>query len=269
MSASSETGSDALLADTAKDLPINILSTSKNVLKVCVHLQRPSGRTVNYTLRTETGGREPRVREDPPRRLPGYCPNRHIGGNGYFCLGFSPLDPLPVHDTKSAETWWARLWKYLALQETTTTLRRWPSNSEWAHDIAAVHQASAERCAATLGPRYAEALGRRRLNVRRRKNAPAFLQLRDGETRLYSVWRDARRVATLRQHCFCGSGRALVACGDHATSAAELVFALLDWKRAEDEFWKSLKDQVCCGTLKDCPLKTDAPANDDAAERAA
>lgn len=235
-----------------------------------VRLQRASGQIAVYTLQIETGGREPRVRENPPRRLPSYCPNRHIGSGGYFCLGFSPEDALPVQDTNSAETWWARLWKYLTLQEVTTSLRRWPSKNEWAHHMAAVHQAKAERCAAAFGPHFREALDQRRLKVHRRANAPAFLQLRDDKTRLYSVWREPRRVATLRQRCFCGSGRPLMACGDHAALAAELVFALVDWRRAEDDFWKVIKDQTCCGTLKDCPLKVDAvPANDDLEAKAA
>jgi hypothetical protein len=193
------------------------------------------------------------VREETPEHLPTFCPNRHISIGGYFCLNFSSEDPLPVQDARSARTWWARVLKFLNLQETTSSLRRWPTTREWAHGDAAKHQRRAELCATALGPRFNEALDRRRLSVK--PFGINFLRLYDGKTRLYSVWSKTRRIATLRQACPCGSGRPVIACADHAERAAELPFALIDWGAAEQQFWDRARAQICCGTLRECPLK--------------
>jgi len=246
------------------------LGSTGDTLSVVVHLRRSSGKIVPYRLRIEASGSEPKVREDTPEHLPTFCPNRHINVGGYFCLSFSSEDPLPVRDARSAKAWWARLLKFLNLQETASALRRWPTTREWAHGDAARHQCRAELCAAALGPRFSEALDGRRLSAKPSGNT--FLRLRDGKTRLYSVWSGARRVATLRQACLCGSGRPIIACGDHAERAAELAFALLAWRKAEQEFWDAARAQTCCGTLRDCPLRHPAPlsaANEDQLAQAA
>lgn len=245
-----------LIADQAEAHEASVISRSGNVLFVLVRLRRPSGKIVPYHLTIEVDDPEPDVRETTPTHLPAYCPNRHINGGGYFCLSFPEADPLPIADAGSAADWWKRLLKYLNLQEATSTLRRWPSTHEWAHGRnAALHQGRAERCAAALGPRFVELLGQRRLKAVLRGGAPTFLQLRDGSRRLYSVWVQEKRVATLRQPCLCGSGLPLAACADHAERAAELPLALEAWAREEKRFWDQNRERTCCGGLLQCPLR--------------
>lgn len=243
-----------LLTDQAEAHEASVLNRSGDILLVDVRLRRASGKVARYHLRIDAGDVEPEVREAKPERLPTYCPNRHVNDEGVFCLSFPSEDPLPVVDAASAAAWWARLLKYLSLQETTTRLRRWPSRHEWAHGVAAMYQQRAEVCAAALGAQFVKALAQRRLTARRRGKGSDFLQVYDGARRLYAVWEEPRRVATLRQRCLCGSGRALVTCADHAARAAELPFALLAWEKAERRFWRFAQGRTCCGTLDDCPL---------------
>lgn len=242
-----------LIGEQAEAHEASVLSLAGDTLTVAVSLRRTSGKKVPYHLRIEASSLEPRVREVTPQRLPTFCPNRHVNVGGYFCLSFPSEDPLPVRDVESAEGWWARLLKYLSLQEATTALRRWPTTQEWAHGDAADHQCRAERCAAALGPQVAEALERRRLTAT--KSGRKFIRLFDGNRRIYSVWSGPRRVATLRQPCICGSGRPIFACHDHADRAAELPFALMAWEVAERDFWRDARSRTCCKTLVDCPLR--------------
>ena len=225
-----------------------------------VDVRRASGRTRPIRLLVDVSSAQPLVREAEPDRLPGFCPNRHIVNDGWFCMNYADEDPRPVRDVTGAADWWARLLKFLSLQETATVLRRWPSRQEWAHGRAAGHQARAERCAARLGAAVADALGRRRLQA---VHGPRFIQVRDAGRRLFSVWGDVGRVATLRQRCVCGSRLALSACADHAEAAADLATALLDWERDERRFWEALRETPCCGSLDVCPLKsTTTPPQD-------
>lgn len=269
MPASSDASIAALVGEQAEAHEASVLGSAGDTLSVVVRLRRASGKIVNYRLLIEASGPEPKAREETPERLPTFCPNRHVNVGGYFCLSFSSEDPLPVRDVRSAAAWWARLLKFLNLQETASALRRWPTTREWAHGDAATHQCRAELCAAALGPRFTEALDQRRLSAKPSRNG--FLRLQDGKTRLYSVWSRAHRMATLRQGCPCGSGLPIIACGDHAERAAELPFALLAWRRAEQKFWEKARAQTCCGTLRDCPLRQSVPlsANEDESAQAA
>ncbi|WP_299006085.1 E2 domain-associated cysteine-rich protein [uncultured Caulobacter sp.] len=260
MSASSDGRIAELIAQQAGIHGARVLSHQGRALLVLVQLRRSSGKVTPYHLHVEVTRGDVLVREHTPERLPAFCPDRHINPGGGFCLGYSETDPQRIEDDEGVVLWWRKVLKFLALQETAARLGRWPTTVEWAHGSAAVHQARAERCAEALGHHFVEALGRRRLQVRRRGNAPAFVTLREGERRLYSVWVKPGRVATLRQRCVCGSGKALNACADHAAMAAGLVQALMDWNEAEKRFWKAMRQQTCCGSMPDCPMnKTVAP----------
>lgn len=254
MSASSSGRTAALVAAQAEAHDASVVGATDDALTVELRLRRASGRRKTYWLTIDTRSLEPRVREAEPEHLPRFCPNRHLSDDGWFCLNYSEEDPHPVHDAESATAFWGRLLKYLALQETTTVLRRWPSTHDWAHGLAAGAQARAERAAAALGSAFSVALDRRRLKAVHQKGSP-FIQLLDGQRRLYSLWVEPRRVATLRQLCPCESGRTLACCGDHADQASALTLALMDWERQEQRFWEYAKDRPCCGQLDVCPLK--------------
>lgn len=254
-----------LIADQAEAYEAHVLRRSGGELLVAAALRRSDGRVVPYALSIDARSTVPKVREQTPDRLPGFCPDRHINADGTFCMGWQAADPLNVVDPTTAGEWWARLLKFLRLQELATKLHRWPGGHEWAHGDAAIPQRRAEICAKALGPAFEQALAARLLKVAKRRGRAGFKALMNGERRLYSVWIAPERVATSRQACFCGSGRTLRSCSDHADRAAELVFAIEAWERAEKEFWRLARGRPCCGTLTTCPLKTTPePANSDA-----
>ena len=92
-----------LLVEGARAFPVDILSKSRTGLNVAVHIQRPGGSVVDYGLRIEAPGEEPRVKEEPRQHLPTCCPNRHINHGGYFCLGYSAEDALAVRTLEDAD----------------------------------------------------------------------------------------------------------------------------------------------------------------------
>lgn len=254
-----------LIADQAEAYEAHVLRQSGGELLVAAALRRSDGRVVPYALSIDARSTVPKVREQTPDRLPGFCPDRHINADGTFCMGWQAADPLNVVDPTAAGEWWARLLKFLRLQELATKLRRWPGGHEWAHGDAAIPQRRAEICAKALGPAFEQALTARRLKVAKRRGRAGFKALMHGERRLYSVLIIPERVATLRQACFCGSGRTLLSCSDHADRAAELVSAIEAWERAEKEFWQLASARTCCGSLAACPLsQSPTPANADA-----
>lgn len=254
-----------LLADQAEAYEAHVLRRHGGELLVAAALRRSDGRIVPYALSIDARSTVPKVREQTPDRLPGSCPDRHINADGTFCMGWQAADPLDVVDPTTAGEWWARLLKFLRLQELATKLRRWPGRHEWAHGDAAMPQRRAEICARALGPVFEQALAAGHLKVARRRGRAGFKALMHGEQRLYSVWIAPERVATLRQACFCGSGRTLQSCSDHADRAADLVSAIEAWERAEKEFWQLVRAQSCCGSLATCPLRqAPEPANADA-----
>lgn len=251
-----------LIAEQAGDFEARVLERDGYNLLVAVDLRLSDGRVVPYRLSIETPTPVPKVREQPHRRLPGFCPNRHINHGGSFCMGWQTADALSVTDTETAAVWWGRLLKYLRQQVIAEKLGRWPAGEEWAHGDAAEHQWLAETCARALGADLVQALRSGRLTVAKKRGAGGFFALMNAGRRIYSVLSEPQRVATLRQACFCGSGRTLRSCADHAARAADLVAALMAWQKAETAFWEEVRGLPCCETLHKCPLRTlPEPAN--------
>ena len=200
------------------------------------------------------------VREAGKRRLPAFCPMRHINHDGSFCLNWEGAESLDVRDAELAERWWGVLTQFLRLQERAKRLRRWPDRREWAHGSAARHQMKARVAAAALSPRFEADLSRGRITVRRSKGNSAegtALRLHVGDRRLLSVFEERERPATMRQACPCGvdvKPRTIRRCRDHRARFVELTRALRDQESAEAAFWASWKGERCCGTMDDCPL---------------
>ena len=152
--------------------------------------------------------------------------------------------------------------KFLRLQERAARLGRWPDHRAWAHGDAAIQQLRAEKAAVRLGPAYIEHLAQNRILVVRRgsgANGSGLRVMADG-TWLYSIWEDAARAVNLRRRCICEAGMGprptvLRNCSDHAEAAAELALAVRDREREERRFWASFEGKLCCGTMKDCPLR--------------
>lgn len=229
-------------------------------MDVDVRLRRADGYVCDYKLTLAVSGEQVSAKERRPIRMPASCPERHINKDGTFCLTWQRGKPLLVRNAEEAQAWWATLLQFLRKQEIAAHRMRWPGKA-WAHGDAAHYQHEAEESAAALGPRYLSALETGRLNVRtKRGTSGTFLELRDGERWLYAVWEKFKRVATLKQRCLCGRSVQLRACGAHARNAADLVLALVGWRRAERAFWKDYEGAPCCGTMKDCPLRLSSEA---------
>lgn len=222
---------------------------------------RPGGRAPAFAIVAEADGEMVHAREAAPVRLPAFCPERHINDDGSFCLGWQEVDDLGVRDGETAHAWWARLVRFLSLQERAAHRRRWPDDRAWPHGGAARHQHRAEGAATRLGPSYVADLAARRLQVVRKGRGAggAGLRIMRDRRRVYAVWEDARRPVNLRRACLCPRGQhpiptVLRSCMDHAEAAVELAMALRDRDRAEAEFWARLRGRPCCGTMDGCPL---------------
>src|SRR5260370_22175567 len=156
--------------------------------------------------------------------------------------------------------------EFLLLQERAKKLRRWPGEG-WAHGTAAIHHKNAEDAAAALGSAFAAALNEQRLAVKRgpKVSHPSGPTLRvhlDGE-HVYTVWRKSKRLTNKRRPCICTRGKkgrrtTYRSCGDHALQAAQLAVSIQLWKETEEAFWDAFKNDACCGTCDNCPLKTDS-----------
>lgn len=249
------TGSLGLLAARAEEFSARIERPIGKELFATISLQRADGRVSDYRLSISSRAGEIKVCERPPCRLPVDCPERHINDDGSFCINWARVEPIVVMDEDSAGAFWGHLIQYLRLQERAEKKRRWPSKRAWAHGVAAIYQKEAEDCAKALGPDFSKALARGSLAVSRtRRGSSQFLRLMKDNKRLYSVWEKEKRIATKRQRCICGQSRLAVCdCDDHARLAADLVFALLEWQRAEERFWAVNMDAPCCGTIDGCP----------------
>lgn len=215
------------------------------------------GQNKLYRLSVRATGNQLKVSESTSTHLPKSCPNRHINRDSTFCITWASQRPIAIVDAQSADHWWDTVYKFLQEQHRAGKLRRWPSKTDWAHGDAAQEQLRAEEAAATLGGRFLEDLRNGRLSVVKKGH---FYRLVTTRGRwLYSVWIQFRRVATLRQYCFCDFGttkrKVLADCGDHANAAVDLVFGIIGRKLEEERFWKSLKGQPCCGSMDECPLR--------------
>jgi hypothetical protein len=230
-------------------------------MEVDVPVPLPDGTVSTYAITMQACGAMVEAREGAPARLPAFCPERHINIDGSFCLGWAEVDPLAVNNEQDAWNWWARLVKFLLLQERAARRRRWPGGPAWAHGDAAAEQLRAERAAARLGDPFVDDLARNRLTIARQgssSNGPALRVCRDGVW-LFSIWETAKRPVNLRRRCVCktGEGRpstVLRNCGTHSQDAVELALSLRDREREEVKFWKALAGRMCCGTMDGCPL---------------
>lgn len=201
------------------------------------------------------------VREQSPELLPPFCAERHINPDGTFCLYWGEAEPSTIRSSAEAEAWWGKLLTFLLRQQSAAALRSWPGKADArAHGSeAARFQAMAEENAAILGQQFLAALRDDRLRVARGCRRDRIALFRDGR-KLVTVLKAERRVMTLRQRCKCDNADLirlpLAACGDHARRLADLTLNLDGWKRSELEFYDYLrsKNQVCCGTMDDCPL---------------
>ncbi len=83
------------------------------------------------------------------RRLPSFCPDRHIEQGGTFCLGLRYRRI--VVDIPSAIVWWNALEAFLRRQRAAARTRRWPDRQWLSHGEAGEWHAKAIGHARELG----------------------------------------------------------------------------------------------------------------------
>lgn len=250
-----------LLVNQAPSFQVVILQRTNAQLDVSVSVPKPDGQSPKYQITAESTGSLVSARETVSHRLPCFCPERHINDGGTFCLGWQFADDLGVENETDAFDWWARLIKFLQLQERASALRRWPNKQVWAHGEGATHQREAQSHAKRIGLSFVNDVSEGRLKIarnRRSSNGPSLRVMRYGR-RVFSVWERFRRPVNLRQECICKrdeqtSSVIVRDCEDHADAMVELAFALRKQELAEEKFWKTYKGRACCGTMDTCPL---------------
>jgi len=219
----------------------------------------------SYQLRVKASGTRISAREETPALLPSFCPERHINRDGTFCLNFQEAQALDVTDEDSARAWAETLWAFLRLQRRAERLRRWPNNNTWAHGDAAQHQLRAIASARAFGKPMEDRVAEGRLSVQRvqSKKRDVF-RVMEGRGQLYSVWGQGPHLIGKRRPCWCDSktsrkAKRIGRCGDHAAQAAQMAIALHRWALEEEDFWRSVGDQPCCGRCSECRLQAQTP----------
>lgn len=259
----------------AADSPIDHLTTtapefgavvglhSRHEARVMFPVTLVDGRVREHQLRVHlVDGRIQVAEQRDQRLLPASCSERHINGDGSFCLGWNdPIDsasPSPAWAT----AWWQRLVAFLRTQARAEKSRRWPGPA-WPHGDAAVHQRRAEQAATALSPALKAALARdelaiRKLQRRARTGEPIFV-LHEGNRVVWSFWGTPLRIINKRRACVCPRGdikrhRRLRTCGSHAQDLLALADALIGRAHEQRRYWTQLQGWRCCGTMDGCTL---------------
>ena len=196
------------------------------------------------------GSPVPSVREEKiGTELPTFCPERHINGDGTFCLGL----PAPaVRSKPDAEQWWLQFGQFLRCQTVAMGTEIWPPAYALDHGNAGHHHRHAEALAEQAGvsEEYQSA----------RLGEPSWIV--DRKLRLFGKQgepingrspcpRGCRRrargqlVPILRVDC------------EKRSQLTSLAFHEEQRLAELDKFWKALiaKGSKCCGTMPNCPLK--------------
>jgi len=223
------------------------------------------GVRVQYRIVVDVDGPHLFASEEPAtRRLPEFCPERHIIEGGHLCMYWPGELTFSVTDSDSAGRWLDLLLNFLRLQRRAAYTRKWPNHETWAHGRAAIHQQRAENAADGLGAELRRALDARQLRAFS-EAASTFRVLQDDQP-LFSVWRSPNRHDQRGHRLACalelGSRKRKVIHGKRAELLEELAFALVHWELDEMRFWMHYKDRVCCGTIEDCPLRKSLGAED-------
>lgn len=238
-------------------------------LTLDVNLRRADNRIVLYRILARAIGENVSAQEKTPDRLPARCPERHINGDGTFCMYWQGEMSLKIDSEEAARTWWSTLLGYLKLQERAEKLKRWPDDNAWAHGNAALHQQKAIAAAARISPQLETEVKRKRVQAKQKGPhglRPQMIYISRQGNPFYSVRillqpTYKATVTRLRQPCLCGLKKrkkgkpiALRKCPRHADDARDLAIELVKWEKEEEKFWASYKGRQCCGKMASCPL---------------
>lgn len=231
-------------------------------LKLQITVTRASGEPIPYEIHVQADDSQLVAREHPdaePRRLPSFCPDRHINEDGSFCLFWKQNSRLDLTTEAGAREWLETLVWFLVRQDRAELTRWWPPESAWAHGKAAEYQRVAEQCAAKVSPSLARAMRQGHVSVAR---GGATLLI-DGQ-RLVARSRDVEglvRLVNLRAACPCGRrirGAPVLRrdCREHGKALVALIDSVDKMQAELGRFWQGLRDRrvKCCGTVDSCPL---------------
>ena len=181
--------------------------------------------------------------------FPKVCPERHIEGDGKFCLG---LDRPEIHTIEAAQEWWEALRQFLLCQRVADDTEVWPPSSSLDHGDAGEWHAKSLELARELG--VEEQYKRARTGEKNWINdLGQRLVDRHGEPingrspcPMGCTWtKRGRRIPKLRSEC------------SRRSQVIELVKAERLRMEKLDEFWVLMGDSgsECCRTMRDCPLR--------------
>ena len=199
---------------------------------------------------------EPRVREARlGDRLPKACSERHIEGDGRFCLG---LNRPGVRSRGQAHVWWAHLEAFIRCQSAAAATGVWPLGHGLDHGDAGEYHRRALRLSESLG--ISEAYLDAWLDQPSWISGEGLLKIGDRAGRSVRTGRHPRKPKVF------GGRRARL-------KLLELVILERARRRRVAEFWRWARasGRRCCGTMRNCRLdRVGHTAGDDAAmEKAA
>jgi hypothetical protein len=251
----------SLLSDQSDAFGADVIEQGEHHFSFKMPVLRADGKTVLYKLVASINGAQVSAMEAADnRRLPSFCPERHINSDGSFCLYWSGDQNLEVVDAASATAWWETLHEFLKIQERAENKRKWPVEIGWAHGEAAIYQKKAEDAAAKIGTEFLRDFLGKHFHVKRCESSTRrrtfFLRVYNRGRLLYSVIEKTETVACLTQKCFCSrDAERLGDCKDHAIAAADFATSLYRMGIEERKFWNNFPNKSCCGSVDNCPLQ--------------
>ena len=250
-----------LLQSVAPDYGATLYSVSEGAQAV-ITVVRAGGAKHTFHLAVSVDGEGVSARELVGHTtLPAFCPDRHINGDGSFCLGWGRDDPGTVINEAAARRWWAAVYQFLTRQAGANTRGVFPGTEHGrAHGGAAVHQAKAEQAAARMGPAFAERAAAGKFIVRRDSRPGQHrLELWCGTERLARVSTRSKALVSGRTPCPCGTApeRDVSACDDHAQVLATYMLEDYATKLADKRYLDACAaaGHSCCDTLRSCGLR--------------
>jgi hypothetical protein len=147
---------------------------------------------------------------------------------------------------ETAPAWWEKLHVFVLCQETATETGFWPGEAQLSHGEGGEVELAAERAAKQLGL----------LSVYREAVAFGTGLIASGVTKIN---KKTGLLRNGRNACICGRAdrqqRVLLRRECHRNGLGCPI--VLEYRRhiKVDEYWRGLRGQACCGTMRECPLK--------------
>lgn len=230
--------------------------------QAAITVVRPGGAKHTFQLALSFNADQVSARELPGyAMLPAFCPDRHINGDGSFCLGWGHDNPSTIVDEAAARRWWATVYQFLTRQVGANARGVFAGAEQArAHGDAAIHQNKAEQAAERLGTAFAKRAADGEFVVRKDPQPGQHrLELWSGTERLARVSLRSKTLVGGRTTCPCGTApeRDVSACDDHAQALATFIQEQHACNVADKKYLDACADAgyACCDTLRTCGLR--------------